>query len=168
MDANEDYYDDYVNEDDIMTSALQGKNTKTDPGSTMASKKQRRIPIWKLTEEDEIPAMPEVVIEKPNENKCRKDMKDCDDQITKHLENVKKLREQIDAEKFGNNPERKKLKETKVALFEKLTPITAQINELVAELQPFNDESKACKDIKDSLQKEIQYKEIEKLDAEIK
>jgi len=166
MDSNtNEYHDEY---EDYFTSALQGKNTKTDPGSTQTSKKQRRIPIHKLTEEDEIPEMPEIALEKPNDSHYQKLIKECDDAITKHQKSIDELKDQIDTEKFGNNPERKTLLNNKFKLIEELKPLTEQINILNKELQPFHEDLHKLKDDRDSLLKEITYKDADRLENEIK
>ncbi len=167
MDTNvSEYLDDYAN-DDYFTSALQGKNTKHDPGSTQTSQKQRRIPVHKLTEDSELPEMPEVPIDKPNDSHYKKLLKEIDDDIVKHQKSIEELKDQIDTEKFGNNPERKNLLTSKFKLIEELRPLTEQINALNKELQPFHDELHRFKAEKDSLLKEITFKDIDRLNKEI-
>ena len=84
------------------------------------------------------------------------------------MKSIDELKDQIDTEKFGNNPERKNLLANKSKFWEELKPLNEQIIALNKELQPFHDELHRLKDEKEMLLKEITYKDAGKLNDEIK
>lgn len=169
LESESNYTDEYIYEDAYYDSILHGTSTKHDAGSTQISTKQRRIPIHRLKEDDEIPPMPSVVIEKPNEAHFNKLVKEQQDKIEKHSKNIEQIYEQIESEKFGkNNEERKKMKEKNNTLFEKSKALTEKIKLMEVDLNPILNRTKEIKDQKEQLFKECEFKDYKKLEAEIK
>ena len=148
-------------------TSSQVYNINPDPGSVRS---RPRIPISKLTleQESEIPEKPKDIIEKPNDKHYEKALKEFDTKIDNHYKNLKELRGKIKDEKFGNNPERAKLKKEKEELFEKLNAVNKEIEKLVKDNEGPDAERKNLRNLKDSLQKEIEFNDIKDLNAEIK
>ena len=159
--------DAYVNDDDYFVTALHGKSTKTDDGSTKFNKKVRRVPIHKITETDEIPEMP-VSMDKPNDNHYTKLIKEIDDSITKHQKSIEGVREQIETEKYGANPERKSLLDQRSKLIEVLKPMNEEINVLNKELNPVKNDINWYKTERDNIYKDVPFKDLDRLNNEIK
>merc|ERR1711957_1060499 len=80
---------------------------------TTSKPKRPRIERMQIEDEDQIPKKPETIIEKPNDKKYEKDIKDLKDKITAHKTTILEHKEKIKNEKTGNNPEIKLLREEK-------------------------------------------------------
>lgn len=139
--------------------------TRLDPGATRA----KRIPIWKLKVEDEneIPAKPDVIFDKPNDKQYEKKINEIKEKIEYHKTSLKDLKVQIDKERSGNNPEMDKFKAQKEELAQKLEPIQ---KELVAarEFCKGSEEIKSLKIERSALTYELEITDLNDFNEEIK
>lgn len=160
----EDSNNDYYGYDDYYTQAV---NTKNDAGSTTISSKQTRIPLYKVKEDTEIPPMPEK-IDKPNDSHYEKLIAEVETQITKHKKSIEEINVKIENERYGNNPERTNLTEQRRKLVESIKPINEQLFKLQEELYPVRGDIDYYKGEKEALAKEIDYKDLNRLNNEIR
>jgi len=166
MDSN--YNDDYYGNDENLYSSALNQNTKNDPGAISIPKKLRKIPIWKIDENSEIPEMPQVVVEMPNDPHYNKLLKEQDDLIAKHQKSINDIKAKIEIERYGNNPERTKLLDDRKKLGDILKPFTDELYTLNEKLYPVKDDMTYYRNEKDLLQREIDFKDMNKLNAEIR
>jgi len=161
------YYDDYYSNEENLYSNAFHTDTKQDSGATTFPKKIRRIPLHKLTETDEIPEMPQVVVEKPNDAHYTKLIKEVEDTVAKHYKSIEEINLKIENEKYGNNPERTSLFEQRKKLVDVLKPTNDELFELNHKMNPVKDDMSYYRGERESIQKEIDFKDITKLNKEI-
>ena len=130
----------------------------------------KNIPLYKLTIEDEntIPAKPDVIYEKPNDKHYEKVIKEFNDKILYHKNSLHELKESIDKEKFGNNPEIDRLKKIKDELSAKLEPLSAELKEARDLCNGPNEELRSLRALKSQLTNELEITDIEFHNEEIK
>jgi uncharacterized coiled-coil DUF342 family protein len=147
-----DYADDYY--DDNLDRYYK-PNTKNDVGST----RFKYIPLHKVTLETEVPAEPQEKHDKPNDSHYEKEIKKIEEEINKHLDNIKALNEKIKKEKTGNSPDFN-------AAIEQVRDLNTTIKKLSDEKdeleKSFDDPNKAKKnrETKDRLEKEVDFKNL--------
>ena len=99
--------DDYYNENDNYYIDKALGNIKDDPGS--ARSRPRRIPIYKiqLTDEEQIPPMPEKILKEPKDEEFQKKIDELREQNQKKKNSIKEYLEKIKQERMGENSDDK-------------------------------------------------------------
>merc|ERR1711957_983901 len=128
---------------------------------TTSKPKRPRIERMQIEDEDQIPKKPETIIEKPNDKKYEKDIKDLKDKITAHKTTILEHKEKIKNEKIGNNPEIKLLRVEKDALNEKFEVVKKELDELKKTCDGVSDKVKTLRNIRGSLESELDVKDMD-------
>lgn len=130
----------------------------------------KRIPLHQLKVEDEnqIPAKPDVILEKPNDKHYEKLIKDLKDKIEYHQKSKQEIAEKITKEKYGNNPEIEKLKKVKDDLFTEIEPLSKELKETRDLCKGPSDELKNLRALKSQLTNELEITDIDDFNEEIK
>merc|ERR1711957_120004 len=118
---------------------------KNDPGATIV--KRPRIDRMQIEDEDAIPKRPEVNLEKPNDHKYEK---------------------QIRNEKVGNNPEIKVLRGEKDILNEKFDVHKKELDELKKTCDGVSLQVKTLRNLKGSLEGELDCKNMDQFTDELR
>ena len=130
----------------------------------------KRIPLYLLKVEDEnqIPAKPDVILEKPHDKHYEKLIKELKDKIEYHQKSKQEIAEKITKEKYGNNPEIEKLKKVKDDLFAEIEPLSKELNETRELCKGPSDELKNLRALKSQLTNELEITDIDDFNEEIK
>lgn len=150
-------------EEDFYYNEVFKPDIKHDPGATQFKK----VPLHKVTLETEIPEEPQEKHDKPNDSHYEKELKKIEEQIQQHKDEKKKIHDQIMEEKIGKNPDLKKSHEETDRLKNEIAPIEEEIARLNEELKAPLAESKKLKQERDSLERNIDVKNYDQLQAEI-
>jgi hypothetical protein len=157
VDATDDYLDD--------TDVNYRPNTKKDAGATRF--KIKKIPFYKITIDTPVPDEPQEKHDPPNEKQYTKDLEAIEKQIKQHEASIASIQDKIEKEIAGNNPELTKVYDEQKALRAELNELKTKIKETEDAIgEPVNKE-KALKAERDQLEKEIDYKDYEKLNGMI-
>jgi len=105
-------------------------------------------------------------LEKPNDKHYEKRIKEVKDKIEYHKKSLKDLKEQIDRERTGNNPEIDKLKKLKDDLSQKLEPIQKELKE-ARDFCKGSDEIKKIKAERSALTNELEIHDLNDFKEEI-
>jgi chromosome segregation ATPase len=121
-----------------------------------------------IEDEDAIPKKPEHILEKPNDHKYEKQIKELKDKITHHKESIVEYKEKIKMEKVGNNPEIKVLRGEKDVLNEKFDTHKKELDELKKTCDGVSSQVKALREIRASLETELDCKNMDQFTDELR
>lgn len=140
-------------------------NTKKDAGATQFKKSNnnRRVPLHKVTLETPVPDEPQEKHDPPNEKQCTKDLELIEKDIKKHEASVIELKDKVNKEIAGDNPELNKLYNEQKKLREEIAALDANLAEIEKKIGEPALREKKLKEQRTALEKEIDYKDYEKL-----
>merc|ERR1712151_867430 len=130
--------------------------------------KRPRIDRMKIEDADAIPAKPEIILEKPNDHKYEKQIKELKDKIAHHKTSIAEYKEKIKMEKIGNNPEIKVLRKEKDELNEKFDAHKKELDELKKTCDGVSTTVKALRDTRASLETELDCKNMDQYTDELR
>lgn len=158
---NQKDYNDFI-EDDV--DMYYKPNIKKDAGST----RLKIVPEWKIDLATEVPDEPQEKHDHPNDKHYEKELEKIDADIKNHLKNKDELIKKKRDGRFGNKPELNQLHDELKALNEETTALTNQIKDKEAKVKGPIEKAKELRDKRNKLEKDIDIKNVEKLQETIK
>jgi len=153
--------EDYI-EDDF--NVYYRKNIKKDPGSL----RLKIIPDWKINLETPVPDEPQEKHEQPNDNHYKKEIEKIENKIKEHTANREALNKQKESEISGEKPENKSVFDEIKDLKGKIEDLDKKIKEKIEKNKDLIEKEKKLKSIKAKYEKEVEIKNVEKLQQTIR
>lgn len=155
-------YNEYIDDFDYLYYRKK-ENIKNDPGST----KFKMIHLNKVTLETVVPEEPQEKHDKPNDSHYEKELERISNEIDNHNKNIDELYKKKEFEKSGKNPELMNLNKELTEYNAKIADLNAKIQKLEMQVEKPKSNEKKIRDEREKIEKELDYKNLERLTAAI-